>query len=131
MPGAPRICWLCPGSAKLRLRRWPAPASMVTLGAAKLHARAALLLLDAGGRALIQGALGSATQTLSAARSELRRAKSPDPTLAADIDEALVKALALTADFERLAPIVEEAVGRLEAARTEPRRPAPTLLMAD
>ena len=99
-------------------------------GAAKLHARAALLLLEAGGRALFQGALGSATQTLSAARSELRRAKSPDPTLTADIDEALVKALALTGDFQRLAPIVEEAVGRLEAAGTEPRRRARLLLMA-
>ncbi len=99
-------------------------------GAAKLHARAALLLLEAGGRALFRGALGNATQTLSAARSELRRAKSPDPTLAADIDEALVKALALTGDFQRLAPIVEEAVGRLEAARTEPRRRARLLLMA-
>jgi DNA-binding CsgD family transcriptional regulator len=99
-------------------------------GAARLHARAALLLLEAGRRAVFQGALGSATQTLSAARSELRRMKSADPTLVAEIDEALVKAFAMTGDFHRLAPVADEAVATLEAAGTEPRRRARLLLMA-
>jgi DNA-binding CsgD family transcriptional regulator len=96
----------------------------------QLHARAALLLLEAGRRALARGALDSATQTLGAARSELRRAKSPHPTLVADIDEALVKALALTGDFRRLTPVAEQAVARLDAARAEPMRRARLLLMA-
>src|SRR5260221_7527677 len=78
-------------------------------GAAQLHAQAALLLLEAGRRALFQGALCSATQTLGAARSELRRVKSADPMLAGDIDEALAKALSLIGDFHRLTPVAEEA----------------------
>ncbi len=99
-------------------------------GAAQLHAQAALLLLEAGRRALFQGALCSATQTLGAARSELRRVKSADPMLAGDIDEALAKALSLIGDFHRLTPVAEEAVARLEATGTEPRRRARLLLMA-
>jgi DNA-binding CsgD family transcriptional regulator len=98
--------------------------------AAQLHARAALLLLESGRRALSHGALCSATQTLGVARSELRRAKSADPTLVADIDEALVKALALAGDFQRLTPVAEEAVARLEATGTEPGRRARLLLTA-
>jgi hypothetical protein len=98
--------------------------------AAQLHARTALLLLESGRRALLQGALCSATRTLGAARSELRRAKSADAALVVDIDEALVKALALTGDFQRLTPVAEEAVARLEAAGTEPGRRARLLLTA-
>jgi DNA-binding CsgD family transcriptional regulator len=98
--------------------------------AAQLHAQAALLLHEAGRRALFQGALCSATQAFGAARSELRRAKSADPTLVADIDEAFVKALALTGDFQQLAPVADEAVARLEAAGSEPGRRARLLLTA-
>src|SRR5260221_9310053 len=71
-------------------------------GAAKLHARAALLLLEAGGRPPLPGARARAAQTPPPARAGPGPPKAPDPTLAADIDEALVKALALTGDFERL-----------------------------
>jgi DNA-binding CsgD family transcriptional regulator len=53
-----------------------------------------------------------------------------DPTLAAEIDESLVKALALAGDNSRLAPVAEEAVARLDAAGTESNRQARILLMA-
>jgi len=98
--------------------------------AAGQHTRAARLLLEAGRRDLFLGALGSATDTLDAARTELQQVRSADPTLAADIDEARVKALSLTGDFARLGPVAQEAVDRLKAAGADPKRQARLLLMA-
>ncbi len=56
----------------------------------------------------------SAAETLGEARAQLGHLQDADPTLAADVDESLVKALALAGDNSRLAPIAEEAVARLE-----------------
>ncbi len=94
------------------------------------HPRAARLLLEAGRRALVHGAVSSAADTLYKARAQLGQVPPADPTLAADVDESLVKALALAGDNSRLAPVAEEAVGRLEATGAEPRRQARILLMA-
>ena len=81
------------------------------------HAQTARLLLEAGHRALIHGAVSSAAETLSAARAQLGQVRDADPMLAADVDESLVRALALAGDNSRLAPIAEEAVARLECRR--------------
>ena len=94
------------------------------------HAESARLLLEAGHRALVHGAVSSAAETLSAARAQLAQARDADPMLAADVDESLVRALALAGDNSRLAPIAEEAVARLDAAGTDSRRQARILLMA-
>ena len=94
------------------------------------HEQAARLLLEAGRRALVHGAVGTAAETLSEARAQLADADDADHALAADVDESLVKALALTGDNVRLAPVAEEAVARLEASGAEPRRRARILLMA-
>jgi DNA-binding CsgD family transcriptional regulator len=93
------------------------------------HGQAARLLLEAGRRALVQGAVGTAAETLGEARAQLAEADDVDQALAADVDESLIKALALTGDNARLAPVVQEAVARLEASGDEPRRQARILLM--
>jgi DNA-binding CsgD family transcriptional regulator len=98
--------------------------------AAGQQIRAARLLLEAGRRALVHGAVSSAADTLGDARAQLKQAHETDLALAADVDESLVKALALAGDNSRLAPVAEEVVARLEAAGTEPRRRARILLMA-
>ncbi len=94
------------------------------------HEQAARLLLEAGRRALVHGAVSTAAGTLGEARAQLAEADDVDQALAADVDESLVKALALTGDNARLAPVAEEAVARLEASGAEPRRQARILLMA-
>src|SRR5207245_97196 len=98
--------------------------------AAGQHAQAARLLLKAGRRDLVHGAVRSAAEKLAAARAQLGYAQDPDQTLAADVDESLVKALALAGDDSRLTSIAEEAVARLESTGSEPRRRARILLMA-
>lgn len=97
---------------------------------ANQHARAARLLLRAGRRALLQGALGRATDVLSAARAELHQARAADKPLAADIEEARVKALSWTGDVARLGPVAQEAVDMLNAAGAAPGRQAQLLLTA-
>jgi ATP/maltotriose-dependent transcriptional regulator MalT len=94
------------------------------------HADSARLLLEAGHRALVQGAVSSAAATLSKARAQLVQVHDVDPRLTADVDERLVKALALAGDNSRLAPVAEEAVARLGALGTETHRQARILLMA-
>ena len=98
--------------------------------AAGQHTQTAELLLEAGRRDLIHGAVNSAADTLDEARAQLGQVDEADLMLAADVDESLVKALALAGDNSRLAPIAEEAVARLESTGTEPRRQARILLMA-
>jgi len=98
--------------------------------AAGQHATAARLLLESGRRALVLGAVGTAADSLTEARGQARRMEAPAPALTAEIDESLVKALALTGDFSRLAPLVGEAVAGLEAGRADPGRRARILLMA-
>ncbi|HKR69201.1 MAG TPA: AAA family ATPase [Streptosporangiaceae bacterium] len=94
------------------------------------HADSARLLLEAGHRALVHGAVSSAAETLSQARAQLGQVQDADPGLAADVDERLVKALALAGDNSRLAPVAEEAVARLDELGTESQRQARILLMA-
>ena len=94
------------------------------------HADSARLLLEAGHRALVHGAVGSAAERLSEARAQLGQVQDADPTLAAEIDESLVKALALAGDNSRLAPVAEAAVARLAGEGAEPQRQARILLMA-
>jgi DNA-binding CsgD family transcriptional regulator len=98
--------------------------------AAELHAaaaqpeRAARLLLTAGRRAFRRGALGSATALLRDARALLGPSQSAEPTLALDVDEASVQALAATGDYQQLAPLAEDLIARLDATEADPRRQA-------
>jgi DNA-binding CsgD family transcriptional regulator len=78
----------------------------------------------------VRGAVSSAAATLGEAREQLGQAREPGLALVADVDESLVRALALAGDNSRLAPVAEEAVARLAAAGTEERRQARILLMA-
>jgi DNA-binding CsgD family transcriptional regulator len=98
--------------------------------AAELHkaagnpVRAANLLLEAGRRALRQGALGSAAETLGDAHRVIAGKSADQPMLAITIDEALAEALELAGDRERLAPLAEQLMEALEAAGADPRRQA-------
>ncbi len=97
--------------------------------AAELHeaagdrVRAARLLLQLGSRALAQGALSTATTSLADAR-ELVSAPATEPTLAIEVDEALVDALAHAGDYARLVPAADRLIGELQAAGADPRRQA-------
>jgi DNA-binding CsgD family transcriptional regulator len=98
--------------------------------AAELHkaagnpVRAASLLLEAGRRALHQGALDSSAETLADARDVLAGAPGADPMLGVAIDESLAEALELAGDHERLAPLAEQLIETLNAAGADPRRQA-------
>ena len=117
--------------------------------AAELHeaagdrVRAANLMLQVGRRAVRQGALHSAAASLRDAHDLLSQAppgqgqhgqgthgqgthsQSPSSKqLANEIDEALVHALALTGDYDQLAPVAEQLIARLRRAGAEPRRQA-------
>ena len=98
--------------------------------AAELHraaghqVRAASLLLEAGRRALHQGALHSAAETLRDARQALGAESAAEPMLAIAIDEALSEALELAGDHKQLAPLAEQLIEALDAAGADPRRQA-------
>jgi DNA-binding CsgD family transcriptional regulator len=98
--------------------------------AAELHRsagnplRAANLLLEAGRRALHQGALHSAAETLQAASAVLATAAADEPMLAIAIDEAMAETLELAGDRERLASLAEQLIKALELADADPRRQA-------
>ncbi|HET7016366.1 MAG TPA: LuxR C-terminal-related transcriptional regulator, partial [Streptosporangiaceae bacterium] len=98
--------------------------------AAELHraaghqVRAASLLLEAGRRALHQGALHSAAETLRDARQALGAESAGEPMLAISIDEALSEVLELAGDHKQLAPLAESLIAALEAAGADPRRQA-------
>ncbi len=82
---------------------------------------AATLLLTAGRRDLLQGALTSAISTLEGARRLAESSPATSP-LAVDIDEALVDAVALSGDYAHLERLVADVLGRLGG--TDPRREA-------
>jgi DNA-binding CsgD family transcriptional regulator len=85
---------------------------------------AARLLLTAGRRALLQGALTSAIALLRDARSLLAEFGGVDSMLDIEVDEALAEALALCGDYRQLGLLAEDLIARLEAAGTDPRRQA-------
>jgi DNA-binding CsgD family transcriptional regulator len=98
--------------------------------AAELHkaagnpVRAANLLLETGRRALHQGALDSAAETLQGARLALSTGSVAEPMLAITVDEALAETLELAGDRERLAPLADQLIEALEQAGADPRRQA-------
>ncbi len=98
--------------------------------AAELHkaagnpVRAATLLLESARRALQQGALHSAAETLADAREVLASSAAVDPMLGIAIDESLAEALELAGDHERLAPLAARLIEALNAAGADPRREA-------
>jgi DNA-binding CsgD family transcriptional regulator len=98
--------------------------------AAELHraaghqVRAASLLLEAGRRALHQGALHSAAETLRDARQALGAESASEPMLVIAIDESLSEVLELAGDHEQLAPLAGRLIEALDAAGADPRRQA-------
>jgi DNA-binding CsgD family transcriptional regulator len=85
---------------------------------------AARLLLTAGRRALLQGALTSAITVLRDARKLLAEAGNADSMLDIEVDEALAEALALSGDYQQLGLLAEDLIARLDAAGSDPRRQA-------
>ncbi len=86
--------------------------------------RAARLLLESGRRALSQGALSSATQTLGGAREVITSAPGAEPSVGIAIDEALAEAFELAGDRCKLAPLAAELIRKLTSAGADPRREA-------
>jgi ATP/maltotriose-dependent transcriptional regulator MalT len=83
---------------------------------------AARLLLTAGQRDLLRGALTSAISTLEDARRLVAESPPGTSPLAVDIDEALVDAVALSGDYAHLECLVADVLGQLGG--TDPRREA-------
>ena len=97
--------------------------------AAGQHARAAARMLDAGRRALSQGALSTAVALLRAAREQVGEAPSAEPMLGVEIDEALVRTLALAGDNGQLAVTADRLLASLDSAGADPRRRALVTIM--
>ena len=97
--------------------------------AAGQHARAAARMLDAGRRALSQGALSTAAGLLHAARQLAVTAPSAEPMLAVEIDEALVRTLALAGDHGQLSVTADRLIAGLDSAGADPRRRALVTIM--
>ena len=97
--------------------------------AAGQHARAAARMLDAGRRALSQGALSTAAALLRAARELVVKAPSAEPMLAVEIDEALVRTFALAGDNGQLTVTADRLIASLESAGADPRRRALVTIM--
>jgi DNA-binding CsgD family transcriptional regulator len=85
---------------------------------------AARLLLTAGRRALLQGALTSAITVLRDARKLLAESGDADSMLDIEVDETLAEALALSGDYQQLGLLAEDLIARLEAVGSDPRRQA-------
>jgi DNA-binding CsgD family transcriptional regulator len=83
---------------------------------------AARLLLTAGRRDLLQGALTSAISILESARRLVAQCPPGISPLTVDIDDALVEAVALSGDYAHLECLVADVLGRLGG--TDPRREA-------
>ncbi len=104
--------------------------------AAELHEaagqreQAAALMLRVGRNALRQGALGTAAASLQDARTLLEKTQDGDPTLAIDIDDHLVHALALAGDYDQLTPVADRLIARLGQSGADPRRQALVRIMA-
>lgn len=95
--------------------------------AARLHlaagepVRAAELLLRAGRKALQDGALRSSVRSLEQAREALEQVAEPAAQLCAYIDNALVRALELTGDPERMRPVAARLVATLDRIGADER----------
>jgi DNA-binding CsgD family transcriptional regulator len=85
---------------------------------------AARLLLTAGRRSLLQGALTSAITVLRDARKLLAEAGDADSMLDIEVDEALAEALAQSGDYQQLGLLAEDLISRLDASGSDPRRQA-------
>ncbi|HUC60226.1 MAG TPA: BREX system ATP-binding domain-containing protein [Streptosporangiaceae bacterium] len=103
--------------------------------AAELHqaagerVRAAELMLDAGRRALSQGALGTAITLLDTASTLAGRAPEAEPMLAVQVDEVLFQALAQAGDYSRLTMTADRLISRLDQAGADRRRQAQAMIM--
>jgi DNA-binding CsgD family transcriptional regulator len=83
---------------------------------------AARLLLTAGRRAVLQGAMTSAIAVLRDARKLLAESGDGDSLLDIEVDEALAEALALSGDYQQLGLLAEDLIARLDAIGSDPRR---------
>jgi DNA-binding CsgD family transcriptional regulator len=97
--------------------------------AAGAHARAAALLLEAGRRALRQGALHTATASLEAARDLAARTPDADPDMMSSLDLLLFETFAATGDRPRLALAASRLIASLDDDRTQPRLRARIMIM--
>ncbi len=97
--------------------------------AAGAQPRAAALLLEAGRRALRQGALRTASASLEAARGLAARTPDADPDIMSRLDLLLFETFAATGDRPRLALAASRLIASLDNARTQPRLRARIMIM--
>jgi DNA-binding CsgD family transcriptional regulator len=88
------------------------------------------LLLTAAQRAVQQGAVSSAIETLGDAQDLLADSPEDARAFAIEVDEVLVEALYMAGDNQRLRPLAASLIGRLRAAGADPRREALVRLRA-
>jgi DNA-binding CsgD family transcriptional regulator len=91
---------------------------------------AARLLITAGRRALLQGAVSSACVALGNARKLLGQAPDGEMLLRIEVDEVFTEAFAQAGDYQQLAPLADDLIARLRAAGADPRREALVRLRA-
>ena len=84
--------------------------------------QAARLLLIAGRRAVLKGAVTSAVAAMHEARAVLAESSADTSGLRIEVDEVLAEALYLAGDSKQLEPLARDLVTRLEAAGADPRR---------
>ena len=84
--------------------------------------QAARLLLIAGRRAVLKGAVTSAVAAMHEARAVLAESPADTSGLRIEVDEVLAEALHLAGDSRQLEPLARDLVTRLEAAGADPRR---------
>ncbi len=88
------------------------------------------LLVTAGRRDLLKGAVSSAIAAMRGAQRLLVDVVPAEPMLGIEVDEVLLEAFAQAGDYNQLAPLAEDLIARLEAAGADPRRQALVLLKA-
>jgi DNA-binding CsgD family transcriptional regulator/tetratricopeptide (TPR) repeat protein len=80
------------------------------------------LLVTAAERAVQQGAVSTAIETLSDAQDLLADSSQNLPAFGIKVDEVLVEALYMAGDNQRLQPLATSLIDRLRAAGADPRR---------
>jgi DNA-binding CsgD family transcriptional regulator len=100
---------------------WCELAAELRATAGQLPAAARLLLI-AGRRAVLKGAVSSAVAAMSEARELLAASATDSSALRIEVDEVLAEALYMAGDSKRLEPLANDLVTRLETAGADPRR---------
>ena len=97
--------------------------------AAGAHARAAVLMLEAGTRALRQGALGTASASLEEARDLATGTPDADQEITLSLDLLLLETFTATGDRPKAAQVAGRLIASLADSRLDPQRRAQIMIM--